>query len=82
MMDFLVELFAFLSSSRKLWLRPVIIFLFVVGGLLMLANGAWDSFLPHRSDETLVPFSRGDYRHEAAWFNRYSATSRWPLRLG
>jgi hypothetical protein len=81
-MDFLVELFAFLRSRWKLWLRPIIIFLVLVGCLLMLANGFLESFFPHRVDDPLVPFSRGDYRHDAAFFNRYSAISRCPSRFG
>jgi hypothetical protein len=39
MTGFLVELFAFLGSRWKLWLRPIITFLFIIGGLLMLSNG-------------------------------------------
>ena len=56
MTGFLVELFAFLGSRWNLWLRPSIIFLFIIGGLLMLSNGLFESFLPHRVDDTLVPF--------------------------
>jgi Family of unknown function (DUF5989) len=82
MTGFLVELFAFLGSRWKLWLRPIIIFLFIIGGLLMLSNGLFESFLPHRADDTLVPFSRSDYRHDAALLNRYSAISLCPFRFG
>lgn len=82
MVGFLAELFAFLRSSRKLWLRPIVIFVFIIVGLLMLANGWFEAFLPHRADDTLVPFSRGDYRHNAALFNRYSAISLCPSRFG
>jgi hypothetical protein len=81
MSGFLAELFAFLGSSRKVWLRPVVIFLFIIVGLLMFANGWFEAFLPHRADDTVVPFSRGDYRHDGALFNRYSAISRWPSRF-
>jgi hypothetical protein len=48
----------------------------------MLSNGLFASFLPHRADDTLVPFSRGDYRHDAALLNRYSAISLCPFRFG
>jgi hypothetical protein len=82
MLDFLVELFAFLRSRRKLWLRPIIIFLLIVGGLLMLANGFLEGGLSPRAEDPVVPFSRGSYRHDAAFFNRYSATSLCPSRFG
>jgi len=82
MLDFLLELFAFLRTRRKLWLRPIIIFLLIVGGLLMLANGALESFLSPRADDPVVPFSRDSYRHDAAFCNRYSATSLCPFRFG
>lgn len=39
-MDFLVELFQFFKSRRKLWLLPVVIFMLVIGGLLVLAQGS------------------------------------------
>lgn len=81
-MDFLAELFVFLRSHWKLWLRPIIIFLLIVGGLLTLADGFPESFFPHRVDDTLVPLSRGDYRHDAALFNRYSAITLCPSRFG
>jgi len=69
-MDFLVEVFILLRSRRKLWLRPIIIVLLIIAGLLMLANGYLESFSPHRVADTLVPFSRGHYRQDAAFFNR------------
>jgi Family of unknown function (DUF5989) len=81
-MDFLVELFIFLRSRRKLWLRPFIILLLIIASLLMLANGYLESFFPHRVDDTLVPFSRGHYRQDAAFFKRYSAMSLCPSRFG
>ena len=39
-MDFLVELFQFFRSRRKLWLLPVVIFMLAIGGLLVLAQGS------------------------------------------
>lgn len=82
MLDFLVELFAFLRSRRKLWLRPIIIFLLIIGGLLMLANGFLGGGFSPTVEDPVVPFSRDAYRHEAAFFNRYSATSLCPARFG
>jgi hypothetical protein len=80
-MDYLVELLAYLRSRWRLWLPPIIIFLLIIGGLLMLANGFLGS-PPHRVDDPLVPFSRGDYRQDAAFLNRYSAISLCPSRFG
>jgi hypothetical protein len=80
MLDFLLELFAFLRFRRKLWLRPILIFLFIIGGLLLLANGFLDSAF--KVNDPVVPVSRGSYRHDAAFFNRYSAISRCPSRFG
>ena len=82
MLDFLVELFAFLRSRRKLWLRPIIIFLLIIGGLLMLANGFLGRGVSPTVEDPVVPFSRDAYRHDAAFFNRYSATSLCPARFG
>ena len=39
-MEFLKELFFFLSVRKKLWLAPIIIVLLILGGLLVLANGS------------------------------------------
>ena len=81
MMDFLVELFLFLGSRWKLWVRPIVIFLLIIA-LLMLA--AWIlewGFAPGVDDE-LVPFSRNHYRHDAVLFNKYSAISLCPSRFG
>jgi hypothetical protein len=38
-MDFLRELWAFLRVRKKLWLLPIIIFMVVFGGLMILAQG-------------------------------------------
>jgi hypothetical protein len=39
-MDFLVELWAFLRSRKKLWLLPIVIVMLTLGGLLILAHGS------------------------------------------
>ena len=39
-MDFLVELWAFLRSRKKLWLLPIMIVMLLLGGLLILAQGS------------------------------------------
>jgi hypothetical protein len=39
-MEFLKELWAFLSVRKKLWLAPIIIVILILGGLLMLAQGS------------------------------------------
>jgi hypothetical protein len=39
-MNFLVELWQFLRSRKKLWLLPITIVMLVLGGLLVLAQGS------------------------------------------
>ncbi len=39
-MDFLKEIFAFLSKRKKLWLAPVITVIILLGGLLIIAQGS------------------------------------------
>jgi hypothetical protein len=39
-MNFLVELWQFLRSRKKLWLLPITIGMLVLGGLLVLAQGS------------------------------------------
>jgi hypothetical protein len=39
-MEFLKELFEFLSLKKKLWLSPIIILMIILGGLLILAEGS------------------------------------------
>lgn len=39
-MDFLKELWTFLSYRKKLWLAPIIIIMLIFGGLLILAKGS------------------------------------------
>ena len=39
-MEFLKELWAFLSVRKKLWLAPVILVLLLFGGMLILAQGS------------------------------------------
>jgi hypothetical protein len=70
MLDLVVELCFFLRSRWRVWLRPLIIFLLVIGGLLVLSNGFLATVSPGPTDDTLTPFSRNDYRHDDAFFNR------------
>jgi hypothetical protein len=39
-MDFLMELFTFLRTRKKLWLAPIILVMIFIGGLLILAQGS------------------------------------------
>ena len=39
-MEFLKELWEFLSARKKLWLAPIIIVMLILGGLLILAQGS------------------------------------------
>jgi len=39
-MNFLVELWAFLRTRKKLWLLPIAIVMLLLGGLLILAQGS------------------------------------------
>tara|TARA_B100000035_G_C20949624_1_gene531372 strand:- start:941 stop:1090 length:150 start_codon:yes stop_codon:yes gene_type:complete len=39
-MEFLKELWTFLSVRKKLWLAPIIIIMLILGGLLILAQGS------------------------------------------
>jgi len=39
-MEFLKELWTFLSARKKLWLAPIIIVMLALGGLLILAQGS------------------------------------------
>ena len=39
-MEFLKELWAFLSARKKLWLAPIIVIMLMIGGLLILAQGS------------------------------------------
>jgi len=81
-MAFLTELFIFLRDRRKAWLRPVVVLALIVAGLIALSNGVFDVFLPSAAEDHLAPLERGHYRQDRAFFNRYSAIKRWPLRLG
>ena len=40
MLSFLVELWHFMRSRKKYWLLPIILWLAVFGGLLILAQGS------------------------------------------
>ena len=39
-MDFIKELWTFLSVRKKLWLAPIIIVMLIFGGLLIMAQGS------------------------------------------
>jgi hypothetical protein len=39
-MNFLVELWSFLRTRKKLWLLPIAIVMLLLGGLLILAQGS------------------------------------------
>jgi Family of unknown function (DUF5989) len=39
-MNFIIELWRFLKSRKKLWLLPIIIVMVLMGGLLILAQGS------------------------------------------
>ena len=39
-MSFLIEFWEFLKVRRKFWLLPIIIILFLFGGLLVLSQGS------------------------------------------
>ncbi len=39
-MEFIGELYSFLGAKKKLWLLPIIIVMFILGGLLILAQGS------------------------------------------
>ena len=38
-MEFLKELWMFLSVKKKLWLFPIIIVMILIGGLIIIAQG-------------------------------------------
>ena len=69
-MDFLVELTAFLRSRWQQWVRPLVIAVLILTGVLVLASGVARVLAP-ASEDSRMPVSRSDYRHDAAWFNRY-----------
>lgn len=39
-MEFIKELYSFLKYRKKLWLTPILIVTFGIGGLLIIANGS------------------------------------------
>ncbi len=39
-MDFIREIFDFLSARKKIWLAPIIFIMIILGGLLILAEGS------------------------------------------
>jgi|TARA_B110001450_G_C17439716_1_gene407428 uncharacterized membrane protein YjdF len=40
MIDFLIEIFTFLKSKKKLWMAPLIIVMIVLGALLLFAENS------------------------------------------
>ena len=40
MLDFIKELWIFLSERKKIWLLPIIIVMIIMGGLLIIAQGS------------------------------------------
>ena len=39
-MDFLIEFWKFIKIRKKYWLLPIIIILFIFGGLIVLTQGS------------------------------------------
>ncbi|MEP2028888.1 MAG: DUF5989 family protein [Paracoccaceae bacterium] len=39
-MEIIKELWAFLTLRKKLWLAPIIFFMLILGGILILAQGS------------------------------------------
>ncbi|MEA3195199.1 MAG: hypothetical protein QOD26_3532 [Betaproteobacteria bacterium] len=39
-MTFVMQMFRFLQTRRKLWLLPIIVMTVVIGGVLVLAQGS------------------------------------------
>lgn len=39
-MSFIKELWAFIRARKKYWLLPIIVFMVILGGLLVLAKGS------------------------------------------
>lgn len=39
-MSFIKELWAYMRARKKFWLLPIIVFMVVLGGLLILAKGS------------------------------------------
>lgn len=40
MLDFLKEFYVFLSHRKKLWLFPIVIFMILIAGILIFAQGS------------------------------------------
>lgn len=38
-MEFIKEFFLFLKMNKKLWLLPMVLFLFAIGGLIYFTSG-------------------------------------------
>jgi hypothetical protein len=39
-MSFLAEFWSFLRARKKFWLLPILLFMFIVGGLLIVAQSS------------------------------------------
>ena len=39
-MSFVMQMFRFLQSRRKLWLLPIVVMTIAIGGVLVLAQGS------------------------------------------
>jgi hypothetical protein len=39
-MEFVVQMWRFMSARKKLWLLPIVVITVVLGGLLVLAQGS------------------------------------------
>ena len=39
-MNFLIEIFEFLTVRKKLWLLPIVIVMLIIGGLLVIAESS------------------------------------------
>ena len=39
-MEFVVQMWRFMSARKKLWLLPIVVITVVLGGLLVLAKGS------------------------------------------
>jgi hypothetical protein len=67
--DFLIELFIFVRSRWKFWLRPIVILLLLIG-LLLLVDLIMERPSSPEIHDPRIPFSRDHYRHDVAFFNK------------
>ena len=38
-MKFIIEIFYFLNSRKKLWLFPLVLIIFILGGIILVSEG-------------------------------------------